>query len=380
MKRFSLLVLLALSTLPAANAAPNKIKTWEKFDFRLQKIKPEQIKDFSELELKYLRGLVFARHGRVFGETVIQNYLKTLKWYKPDPKYRVEVLNATERANMDAIKEAEYHKHQTVQPGDLHYYQDQKIPAKKWGHYSLMQLRIMRGEIEARHGKTFPDETWLQGFFDERYWYHRDPKYSPAVLNEFEKANMAALDAMEKKQRGLRVSIGEMDQYRNKLIEPHMLQGVSLWELRILRNEIYARHGYKFGVAWLSQYFDEEPWYTPRDDFKESDITLIEDKNLKVIVAQEKKLHESLSTRLVSRPVIENLSQDDARKLRNELYARHGMVFRDEKLQDYFESLDWYQPNKNFRESSLNKTERRNAQVILAYEKELASVLSQTAA
>lgn len=383
MKRVLILPVL-LMLLAVGSAAPARVSTqipqWEKFDFRLQKIKPEQLKSLSLLELKYLRGLVFARHGRVFGEPVIQNYLRTLKWYKPEPKYRVEVLNDIERANMDAIKEAEYHLHKTVQPGDLQFYQNTKIAKEKWGHYTLMQLRIMRAEIEARHGKIFSEDSWLQGFFNERYWYHPDPKYSPSILNESERANIATLEAMEKQQRHLRVSLGEMDKYRDKPIEPHTLQGLSLWELRVLRNEVYARHGYKFTVSWLQEYFQSEPWYQPRYDFKETDLTPTEDRNLKVIVAQEKKLHDGLSTRVVTRALIENLTQEDARKLRNEIYARHGMAFRDERLQNYFESLDWYKPTGNFRDSSLTKTERRNAQVVLAYEKELASVLRQTAA
>ena len=34
-------------------------------------------------------------------------------------------------------------------------------------------------------------------------------------------------------------------------------------ELSIMRNEIYARHGYIFDNAEMRNYFEGEPWYTP---------------------------------------------------------------------------------------------------------------------
>ncbi|MBN1574430.1 MAG: YARHG domain-containing protein [Deltaproteobacteria bacterium] len=40
------------------------------------------------------------------------------------------------------------------------------------------------------------------------------------------------------------------------------LGGCSCWELRILRNEIYARHGRKFKSKDLQDYFAGQPWYS----------------------------------------------------------------------------------------------------------------------
>lgn len=42
------------------------------------------------------------------------------------------------------------------------------------------------------------------------------------------------------------------------------LIGLSRWELDILRNEIYARHGRRFNRTELQAYFDQQPWYRPR--------------------------------------------------------------------------------------------------------------------
>ncbi len=42
------------------------------------------------------------------------------------------------------------------------------------------------------------------------------------------------------------------------------LSGKSNWDLRIMRNEIFARHGYIFKKPELIQYFSGQSWYVPR--------------------------------------------------------------------------------------------------------------------
>jgi hypothetical protein len=36
-----------------------------------------------------------------------------------------------------------------------------------------------------------------------------------------------------------------------------LLRGLSLYELRLLRNEVYARHGRRFQTPWLRDYFKD---------------------------------------------------------------------------------------------------------------------------
>ena len=41
------------------------------------------------------------------------------------------------------------------------------------------------------------------------------------------------------------------------------IAGKSKQELRIMRNEIFARHGYRFGRYDLQSYFERKSWYQP---------------------------------------------------------------------------------------------------------------------
>ena len=72
------------------------------------------------------------------------------------------------------------------------------------------------------------------------------------------------------------------------------LQGLSKEELRLARNEIFARHGMIFGVADLDAYFGAKSWYKPTvayDDFYNVvEMNMIEEANLVLISEVEEKM------------------------------------------------------------------------------------------
>lgn len=72
------------------------------------------------------------------------------------------------------------------------------------------------------------------------------------------------------------------------------LQGLSLEQLRLARNEIYARHGTVFGPADLQQYFGSKSWYKPTVSFQEFNengtLNEFEGANLTLIVKMEDEL------------------------------------------------------------------------------------------
>lgn len=77
--------------------------------------------------------------------------------------------------------------------------------------------------------------------------------------------------------------------------------------------------------------------------------------------------------RFLSKDELENLTQEELKLARNEIYARHGYVFSDEYLKSYFGQFEWYQPTiapENFQESMLNEFEIYNRDLIVEYETE----------
>lgn len=315
-----------------------------------------------------LRGVVFGKRGRIFKERSIQDYLEKQPWYKPNPNFSNKVLTAIERANLDLIRLTEAEKHDYVEPGDMRIWEGKLIPEDKLRSYSPAELTILIAEIEAIHGKMFPEEPWLQKYFEERYWYKPNPAYSPAVLTHIDKKNIETLLAEKSKGRNTEISIGDMDKFQHVLLTEDKLKGLTLMELRIIRNEFWARRGLKFGLPGIRQYFDWRDWYKPLRNQRLVKLNDIEKANVELILAQEAKIREKLTTEELPDDFAEQMFTEDLRILRNEMYARHGRVFKDPQLQKYFAAQAWYKPDPEFKDEMLSTIEFKNLAKIKAAE------------
>lgn len=336
-------------------------------DFSKTSLKQAQVQKLTIEDLKLLRGIVFGRHGRVFKDLDIKSYLEEQSWYKPSPDFKNSILNDIERRNLDLIRIAEAAKHETIQPGDMRYWRGRQIPARKLGKHSGAEWKVLLAEVEAIHGKRFDDEPWLQQYFEERYWYSASDKYDAKKLTAIERKNIDILSGAQKRQRKVALLPGDMQFFENKAITEQMLHGLSLHELRLLRNEVYARHGRMFRADWLQQYFFFQPWYMPDDNFKDEQLSGNDKLNVETIVKYENKIHQELSTKPITQALLEGLFIEDASQMRQEIYARHGKVFKEAWLQKYFSSFDWYKADPNFTEASLTEVEKKNISTIAAY-------------
>lgn len=374
--RRSILLLVLIACTSFAVQAQDPIDAWKNYNFRNDPIKQAQVQTLELYELKLIRGLVFGRHGRIFKDGEISSFLKDQSWYQPNPEFTNSMLNATERRSLDVIRIAEAAKHDTIQPGDMRYWRDRAIPARKLGKHSGAEWKVLLAEIEAIHGKRFDDEPWLQKYFEDRYWYSASDSYDAKKLSPIERKNLEILSGAQKRQRNVALLPGDMEYFENKPLTEQMLQGLSLHELRLLRNEVYARHGRMFKAEWLQQYFFSQPWYTPDENFKDEELSGYDKVNVETIVKYENRIHQDLSTKPVTRALLEGLFLEDASQMRQEIYARHGKVFKEPWLQKYFASFDWYKADPNFTDAALTEVEKKNIAAIAAYEKRAVTAMS----
>ena len=75
------------------------------------------------------------------------------------------------------------------------------------------------------------------------------------------------------------------------------------------------------------------------------------------------------SQRLLTDEDVKNLSQYALRIMRNEIYARHGYIFQNTEMKDYFSTQAWYSPLYNDVNSMLSAIEKSNIELIKRYEK-----------
>lgn len=336
---------------------------FQSFNFaktRLTKARLDRLKeDENANDFALLRGIVFGKRGRIFKERSIQDYLDKQPWYKPNKNFRNGILTQVEKANLDLIRLAEAEKHPFVEPGDMRIWKAKPITDDNLRDYTGAELTILIAEIEAIHGKTF-SEQWLQKYFDERYWYKANAAYDPTILTEIERKNIERLITEKDKNRKTAISIGDMDNFQNVLLTEDKLAGLSLLDLRILREEFYARHGKKFDAPGIRDYFNWRDWYKPTKNQKAIKLNVVEQKNVELLAVREAKIREWFSTNAVTDDTIGALFAEDLRVLRNEIYARHGRVFKDVKLQKYFETQSWYKANPEFVDDQLNEIEIQN--------------------
>lgn len=165
-------------------------------------------------------------------------------------------------------------------------------------------------EIPARKGAIFNDGE-LQDLFEQKKWYKplvEENEFNLATLNEYENYNMQliqrVLQGEPKSDMGSTATTTEdrnnveyeisadyiLPDSDTRFLNEGELSGLTKEELRLARNEIYARHGRKFESEDLNQYFSSQPWYNgylTAEEFDDSVLNEYEKVNLDLIKSME---------------------------------------------------------------------------------------------
>lgn len=173
-----------------------------------------------------------------------------------------------------------------------------KISPSNLYNLSNDQLFIARNEIFARHGYIFNDKK-LQNYFESQAWYKPNPSAKGEPSNEIENDNAQTIMDMEEIKLAFKNSPRVSREYvlNNSQITKltsDEVERLSDFELLIARNEIFARHGYIFGVPELNDYFQSKRWYNKISN----DVTLgeVEEYNIELIrKAEDKRIYNMLS-------------------------------------------------------------------------------------
>ncbi len=76
-------------------------------------------------------------------------------------------------------------------------------------------------------------------------------------------------------------------------------------------------------------------------------------------------------TELITYDYLDTLPNDEIDLIRNEIYARHGYIFKKAKYYNYFITKTWYHPtesNMSNVEKQFNSTERKNIATLVKYQ------------
>lgn len=211
------------------------------------------------------------------------------------------------------------------------------------------------------------------------------------------------------------------------------LEKMTLSELALRRNVVFAHAGQPFRKKWLRDYFSQYAWYKPGAAVDMAKVSEKDVKNAALIAEVEASLsREQLLARkdelwaveeLVSTvgqpldlaiekrqisialgryagdpnvPMAErnpledptvldqalveaqlgDLSRRDLRLLRNTIFARHGRPFKSEVLQEYFGQKEWYAPDPDYTDKALTAVDQQNVALIVKVEESFGGMLS----
>ena len=125
---------------------------------------------------------------------------------------------------------------------------------------------------------------------------------------------------------------------------------------------------------WWGQYADYE--YTvafTKNGDRYCFISNLPDMDSASFAASADYLIPDSDSRYITEEDIEGMDNETLRLARNEIFARYGRKFSDNKLQAYFDAKSWYEGTlepDEITESSLNKFEAYNVKFIKKYEKQ----------
>jgi hypothetical protein len=277
-------------------------------------------------ELAILRNTIFARYGWAgFRKTWLREHFQRQPWFKPNPQFSYKLLSDVDRQNVRAI--ARYEMDNVYQ--DLERKRDDLLAkaGKWWGDVPSYET----GEEGERETVYACDMSGYQGETEDELGHplyevkefledadkSKDCRYRGNELSARAKGpkrdepvkplapDFGKLSAEERIELGLLSramgsfasddsSRGDMEKSLDEVLSLKDLRELSLRDLRLLRNTIYARRGRPFKSPLLQKHFAHMPWYKVDPEYTDARLTKNDQRNVKLIQSVEKELGGAL--------------------------------------------------------------------------------------
>ncbi len=218
-----------------------------------------------------------------------------------------------------------------------------------WG-FTRETLRYIRNELLARHGYAFSNDKFYN-YFNAKPWYIAGGYNEDSKLTALEWDNITLVKKVEK----------AMDKKKTE-----NLDGVDIKEIIAYQN-------------YVGGYGNELGYGNPRGDGS-GDIVGDSSKLDNVVITplpaepnyiyNEQYIIPDSDTRELTEGELWAYSRETLRYIRNELLARHGYVFGDNKFGRYFSRTDWYKAG-NYENEILTPLEWNNINLVRTVERKM---------
>lgn len=249
-----------------------------------------ELADLSDQQLEIAHGEISARHGVTASNADLQEYFENLSWYHAGGnaklnEYETEnqfLVDACLRLRNGSLNETtnEYFRFFGDNSSYLLTGSDQRyVSGSELSRMAMSELILAHNEIYARHGFIFTDSK-LKEYFCCKSWYQPKagaPMFNDSMLSSVESDNIALIMVYENLSAASYPSSDNPYMYyynsytesifpnsSSYVLDEWDYKGMSIPELVIARNEIFARNGYCFTDDDLMEYFLQCSWYLPQ--------------------------------------------------------------------------------------------------------------------
>lgn len=149
------------------------------------------------------------------------------------------------------------------------------------------------------------------------------------------------------------------------IITAVLLEGVLIWAITPHSENNHMAEG----LEDLGCVPEEGDYNESEDAYVNMDATDANDESMLTIESPSPIDYGILSTRRLTEEDLSYLMKEELRIARNEIYARHGYIFKSNDLKEYFSNTSWYQPVfSDASQFDLNEYERYNVEFIKSHE------------
>ncbi len=257
-------------------------------------------------ELSILRNTIHARYGwGGFRKPWLREYFQKQPWYKPDPAFTANRLSAVDRQNAELIAKAEM----SLRMVDLEVRRDGILAeaGKAWGDAPL-----------TTQGKSkVPSCEDMFAARNSRDCTHHQKPMKPAEpqMDKLTPEDRIELGLLSRAMGDFAVDDGQRNQLSTSLdtvLSVKELRQLSLRDLRLLRNTLFARRGRPFKSEMLQEHFAHMPWYKADPAYSDERLTKTDKLNIELIRQVEDEFGGALQDKDFQ---IDNPSQAKDRQL-----------------------------------------------------------------
>ena len=252
-------------------------------------------------ELSILRNTIYARYGwDGYRKPWLRAYFHAQPWFKPNPRFAYKQLGDVDRQNAHFIGVRE----QSLTDVELTRMRDDLLAryGKVWSDKPEWTLRNGKTVKSCSKPKGSDDDyggdeidAFAACHYAKQKWYRPDPAFSASRVSDDDKIELGLLAramgqfALDDDARGR--SEGTLD----RTLKVDEVRQLSLRDLRLLRNTIYARRGRTFKSEVLRDHFGGMEWYQARADYSDKMLTANDVRNIALIRSVENEFGGPLS-------------------------------------------------------------------------------------